>query len=157
MSPEPTAVGAVSSAIAVHVASRRWLSFFRSSKMMSKKLIPFSSHSIIALVVLSLIVFLKLFLINSNGPFSSEVARHFELLYFLTTAMVCMAWMYGERRKNGESLISLAPLLAATLWPVGMPLYLVFTRKWYGLLKAVIAFVCLSGVAILGAFLGRSS
>jgi len=28
-SPEPTAVIAVSSAIAVHVASRRWLSFFR--------------------------------------------------------------------------------------------------------------------------------
>jgi hypothetical protein len=27
-SPEPTAVGACSSAIAVHVASRRWLSFF---------------------------------------------------------------------------------------------------------------------------------
>ena len=26
---EPTAVGAVSSAIAVRVASRRWLSFFR--------------------------------------------------------------------------------------------------------------------------------
>ena len=28
-SPEPTAVGAISSAVAVHVASRRWLSFFR--------------------------------------------------------------------------------------------------------------------------------
>ena len=28
-SPEPTAVGAVSSAIAVHAASRRWLSYFR--------------------------------------------------------------------------------------------------------------------------------
>ena len=28
-SPEPTAVGTVSSAIAVPVASRRWLSFFR--------------------------------------------------------------------------------------------------------------------------------
>jgi hypothetical protein len=28
-SPEPTAVGAVSSAIAVHVTSRRWLSFLR--------------------------------------------------------------------------------------------------------------------------------
>ena len=28
-SPEPAAVGAVSSAVAVHVASRRWLSFFR--------------------------------------------------------------------------------------------------------------------------------
>ena len=28
-SPEPTAVGAVSFAVAVHVASRRWLSFFR--------------------------------------------------------------------------------------------------------------------------------
>jgi len=28
-SPEPTAVGAVSSAVAVHFASRRWLSFFR--------------------------------------------------------------------------------------------------------------------------------
>jgi hypothetical protein len=28
-SPEPTAVGAVSSAVAVHVASRRWLSLFR--------------------------------------------------------------------------------------------------------------------------------
>jgi hypothetical protein len=28
-SPEPTAVGAVRSAVAVHVASRRWLSFFR--------------------------------------------------------------------------------------------------------------------------------
>ena len=28
-SPEPTAVGACCSAIAVHVASRRWLSFFR--------------------------------------------------------------------------------------------------------------------------------
>ena len=28
-SPEPTAVGAVSSAIAVHVAGRRWLIFFR--------------------------------------------------------------------------------------------------------------------------------
>ena len=28
-SPEPTAVAAVSSAVAVHVASRRWLSFFR--------------------------------------------------------------------------------------------------------------------------------
>jgi hypothetical protein len=28
-SPEPTAVGAVRSAIAVHVVSRRWLSFFR--------------------------------------------------------------------------------------------------------------------------------
>jgi len=27
--PEPTAVGAVSSAVAVHVTSRRWLSFFR--------------------------------------------------------------------------------------------------------------------------------
>jgi hypothetical protein len=27
--PEPTAVGVLSSAIAVHVASRRWLSFFR--------------------------------------------------------------------------------------------------------------------------------
>ena len=30
-SPEPTAVGAVSSAIAVHVAGRRWLSFLRSA------------------------------------------------------------------------------------------------------------------------------
>ena len=28
-SPEPTAVGAVSSAVAVHIASRRWLSFLR--------------------------------------------------------------------------------------------------------------------------------
>jgi hypothetical protein len=28
-SPEPTAVGAGSSAIAVHATSRRWLSFFR--------------------------------------------------------------------------------------------------------------------------------
>jgi hypothetical protein len=28
-SPEPTAVGAASSAIAAHVAGRRWLSFFR--------------------------------------------------------------------------------------------------------------------------------
>ena len=28
-SPEPTAVGAVSSAVAVHTTSRRWLSFFR--------------------------------------------------------------------------------------------------------------------------------
>ena len=28
-SPEPTAVGACSSAIAVHAASRRWLSFLR--------------------------------------------------------------------------------------------------------------------------------
>ena len=28
-SPEPTAVGAVSSAVAVHVASRRWFSFLR--------------------------------------------------------------------------------------------------------------------------------
>ena len=28
-SPEPTAVGACSSAVAVHVTSRRWLSFFR--------------------------------------------------------------------------------------------------------------------------------
>jgi len=28
-SPEPTAVGACSSAVAVHAASRRWLSFFR--------------------------------------------------------------------------------------------------------------------------------
>jgi hypothetical protein len=28
-SPEPTAVGAGSSAIAVHIASRRWLSFLR--------------------------------------------------------------------------------------------------------------------------------
>ena len=28
-SPEPTAVGAYISAVAVHVASRRWLSFFR--------------------------------------------------------------------------------------------------------------------------------
>jgi len=30
--PEPTAVGAVSSAVAVHVTSRRWLSFLRSVK-----------------------------------------------------------------------------------------------------------------------------
>jgi hypothetical protein len=29
LSPEPTAVGACSSAIAVHVARRRWLSFLR--------------------------------------------------------------------------------------------------------------------------------
>jgi hypothetical protein len=28
-SPEPTAVGAFCSAVAVHVASRRWLRFFR--------------------------------------------------------------------------------------------------------------------------------
>ena len=28
-SPEPTAVGAFRSAVAVHVAGRRWLSFFR--------------------------------------------------------------------------------------------------------------------------------
>ena len=31
-SPEPTAVGACSSAIAVHAARRRWLSFFRSAQ-----------------------------------------------------------------------------------------------------------------------------
>jgi hypothetical protein len=31
-SPEPTAVGAVSSAIAVHVASRRWLSCYELSQ-----------------------------------------------------------------------------------------------------------------------------
>jgi hypothetical protein len=29
LSPEPTAVGAGSSAVAVHIASRRWFSFFR--------------------------------------------------------------------------------------------------------------------------------
>jgi hypothetical protein len=29
LAPEPTAVGAVRSAVAVHVASRRWLSFLR--------------------------------------------------------------------------------------------------------------------------------
>lgn len=32
-SPEPTAVGAVRSAVAVHVASRRWLSFLRSAEI----------------------------------------------------------------------------------------------------------------------------
>jgi hypothetical protein len=32
-SPEPTAVGAVSSAVAVHVASRRWLSYVRRLRM----------------------------------------------------------------------------------------------------------------------------
>jgi hypothetical protein len=31
-SPEPTAVGACRSAVAVHVASRRWLSFLRSAR-----------------------------------------------------------------------------------------------------------------------------
>ena len=31
LSPEPTAVGAVSSAVAVHVTSRRWLSFLGRS------------------------------------------------------------------------------------------------------------------------------
>ena len=36
-SPEPTAVGAVSSAIAVHAASRRWLSFFRKATMTDAK------------------------------------------------------------------------------------------------------------------------
>jgi len=34
-SPEPTAVGAVSSAVAVHVASRRWLSYVRRLTMRS--------------------------------------------------------------------------------------------------------------------------
>jgi len=33
-SPEPTVVGAVSSAIAVHVASLRWLSFLRCTFQM---------------------------------------------------------------------------------------------------------------------------
>jgi hypothetical protein len=32
-SPEPTAIGAVGSAIAVQVASRQWLSFFRAAKV----------------------------------------------------------------------------------------------------------------------------
>ena len=36
-SPEPTAVGAVSSAVAVHVASRRWLSFLRQAKHHEEK------------------------------------------------------------------------------------------------------------------------
>jgi len=36
-SPEPTAVGAVSSAIAVQVASRRWLSFLRYSSALTER------------------------------------------------------------------------------------------------------------------------
>src|ERR1039458_4777350 len=36
-SPEPTAVGAVSSAIAVHVASRRWLSFRSEERRVGKE------------------------------------------------------------------------------------------------------------------------
>jgi hypothetical protein len=34
MSPEPTAVGSVSSAVAVHAAGRRWLSFLRWAEKM---------------------------------------------------------------------------------------------------------------------------
>jgi len=37
-SPEPTPVGACSSAVAVHVASRRWFSFFRQAQTMAKQL-----------------------------------------------------------------------------------------------------------------------
>ena len=51
-SPEPTAVGACSSAVAVHVTSRRWLSFFRwhHSRMTKRARI-------------SIIVFLGIFLV----------------------------------------------------------------------------------------------
>jgi hypothetical protein len=39
-SPEPTAVGRFSSAFAVHVASRRWLSFLRSAAKVQPTSLP---------------------------------------------------------------------------------------------------------------------
>ena len=51
-SPEPTAVGAGSSAVAVHVASRRWLSLLNQQNEASSKLMDASAkgrHGTIAL------------------------------------------------------------------------------------------------------------
>jgi len=42
-SPEPTAVGACSSAVAIHVASRRWL-FFRQARQLELKILWLNLH-----------------------------------------------------------------------------------------------------------------
>ena len=43
-SPKPTAVGAFSSAVAVHVTSRRWLSFFRSASLARGRFVRLYDH-----------------------------------------------------------------------------------------------------------------
>src|ERR1039457_6270449 len=54
-SPEPTAVGAVSSAVAVHATSRRWFSFFSlATRPMTKKIILGIAHA--ALIIEIVIV-----------------------------------------------------------------------------------------------------
>ncbi len=124
---------------------------------MATKMIPHSLHSITALAALSFVVLIKLFIVNAYEELSTPTIPKFELMYFLTTSLVCGSWMYTERRRNGESLISLAPTLAAIFWPIGMPLYIVHTRKWFGVAKVIVALICLAAFAILGAYIGRLS
>ncbi len=124
---------------------------------MAKKLLPFSRHSIGALVALSLVVCAKLYLVSSSPDLSINTDYRLETIYFAATALICGAWMFSDRRRLGESLVSVGPTLAAIFWPIGIPIYLFYTRRWFGISKVVVAVIFLASFAVLGGYLGRSS
>ena len=123
---------------------------------MIRKLIPTSVHSWVALATLSLLVFAKLFVVNYSGDLSMNTKQRIEVFYIMGTVVVCCGWMFSDRRRLGDSLVSLGPAIVAIFWPVGIPLYLVSTRKAFGISKILIAVILLALAALLGGYTGRT-
>lgn len=122
---------------------------------MIKRLFPTSRHSVIALLGISLAAFVKLFLNVARHSSFGERDLQLEFLYALATFIISSGWMFAERRRTGESLISLAPVMAAIFWPIGIPIYVIATRKWSGVSKLLVAMSVVSAFAVAGGTLAR--
>ena len=96
------------------------------------KIFPASIHSVVALFALMMLQFARAFLLNRYPDLSWSGELRVERLFTMAAATVSFAWMYRDRQKRGETFVALSLALAALYWPIGLPLYLLFTRSGYG-------------------------
>lgn len=75
--PQPAAVGAVRSVVAVHAASRRWLSFFLSTTMSSRRFI------LCSLCAMPVLLGLYVFLASDCGELPDDPTVSLSLVAFI--------------------------------------------------------------------------
>ncbi len=120
-----------------------------------RRFIPTQPHSLTAIALLAILILVRTFLLNATEIADSVTLPLFEGIYWVASFAVCGWWIYLDRSRTSKSPFALAPALAAIFWPVGIPAYLLGTRKASGISKILVAGIFLTGFALVGGLLGR--
>ena len=118
-----------------------------------KKHLPDARHSLFALGLFTILVFVRSFGLNLSAD---ENLEKLDLTYSVASILVASFWIQIDQMIARKHTMNMMAAMAGLAWPFGIPIYLFATRGRTAMGKLAIAVGVMIASTVLGGVLGRA-